>query len=118
MFLKKSDYNLPWALGRDTSGEWNRMKPHKYIVRLGSKEKQGLREIVGSGKSEARLVERARILLWAHDGVTIDETARRLGCHREKAIFWRKRYLERRREGIPTCLSDLPRSGRPPVFSP
>jgi len=94
------------------------MKPHKYIVRLGRKEKQGLREIVASGKNEARLVERARIVLWAHDGVTIDETARRLGCHREKVIFWRKRYLERRREGTPSCLADLPRSGRPPVFSP
>jgi len=94
------------------------MKPHKYIVRLGSKEKQSLRQIVGSGKSEARLVERARILLWAHEGVTIAETARRLGCHREKVIFWRQRYLERRREGFPNCLQDLPRSGRPRVFSP
>jgi transposase-like protein len=94
------------------------MKPHKYVIRLGSKEKQLLREVVGRGKSEARLVERARILLWAHVGVTIDETARHLDCHREKVIFWRKRYLERRREGIPTCLQDLPRSGRPPVFSP
>ena len=94
------------------------MKPHKYIVRLGSKEKQSLRQIVGSGKSEARLVERARILLWAHEGVTIDETARRLGGHRETVIFWRQRYLARRREGLPDCLHDLPRSGRPRVFSP
>lgn len=94
------------------------MKPHKYVIRLSSKEKQGLRQLVGRGKSEARLVERARIVLWAQDGVTIDETARRLGCHREKVIFWRKRYLERRREGIPAGLVDLPRSGRPPVFSP
>lgn len=94
------------------------MKPYQYVIRLGSKEKQQLREIVGSGKTEARLVERARILLWAHDGVTIDETARRLGCHRDTVIFWRRRYLERRRAGIPDCLQDLPRSGRPPVFSP
>ena len=93
------------------------MKPHKYVIRLGSKEKQRLREIVGHGTTEARLVERARILLWAHDGVTIEETARRLGCHRETVIFWRRRYLERRRDGLPSCLQDLPRSGRPPVFS-
>ena len=35
------------------------MKPHKYVIRLGSKEKQALREIARSGKTEARLVERA-----------------------------------------------------------
>lgn len=94
------------------------MKPHKYVIRLGSKEKQALREIAKSGKTEARLVERARILLWAHDGVTIDNTAQRLGCHRETVIFWRRRYVEHRREGVPNCLKDLPRSGRPRVFSP
>lgn len=94
------------------------MKPYKYVIRLGSKDKQLLRQLIGSGKTEARLVERARILLWAHDGVTIAETARRLGCHREKVIFWRQRYLERRRDGVPECLTDLPRAGRPRVFSP
>ena len=93
------------------------MKPHKYVIRLGSKENRRC-AIAQSGKTEARLVERARILLWAHDGVTIDNTAQRLGCHRETVIFWRRRYLERRREGIPDCLNDLPRSGRPRVFSP
>jgi hypothetical protein len=94
------------------------MKPHKYVIRLGSKEKQALREIVRRGKTEARLVERARILLWAHDRVTIDHTAQWLGCHRETVIFWRRRYVERRRDGVPDCLKDLPPSGRPRVFSP
>ena len=94
------------------------MKPHKYVIRLGSKEKQALREIAKSGKTEARLVERAWILLWAHDGVTIDNTAQWLGCHRDTVIFWRRRYVEHRREGLPNCLKDLPRSGRPRVFSP
>jgi len=115
--------NKPTIILLDTKHEalrWGKtdMKPHKYIVRLSSKEKRQLCTIARNGKSETRLVDRTRILLWAHDGVTIDETAQRLGCHREKVIFWRKRFLERRKDGVPACLQDLPRPGRPPVFSP
>jgi transposase-like protein len=56
--------------------------------------------------------------LWADDKVTIDESARRLDVHRETILYWRGRFLERRKAGIPECLQDLPRSGRPPAFSP
>jgi len=93
-------------------------KPEKYVIRLSGKEKQILRRLVRAGKTERREADRARIILWADKGVTLDETARRLDCHRQTALYWRKRFLEARHLGIPECLQDKPRSGRPPVYSP
>ncbi len=94
------------------------MKVHKYVIALSDEERRTLQTIVRSGKTERRIADRARIVLWADAGVTIDESAQRLGCHRETVIYWRKRFVERRPEGAPDCLRDLPRSGRPPTFSP
>jgi hypothetical protein len=96
------------------------MPPYKYNVRLTSTEKRALRRLKRQAKTEARLADRARILLWAHAGVTVAETARRLECGREKVIFWRHRFLEGRSAKIPVLerLRDQPRSGRPASFSP
>jgi len=94
------------------------MKPHKYVIKLTSEERQTLQSLIRSGKTESRITERAKIILWADQGLTIDTTADRLGCHRETVLYWRRRFLERRTAGIPACLQDLPRSGRPPSFSP
>ena len=96
------------------------MQPHKYVVRLTSKERQELRRLKRQAKTEARLADRARILLWAHDGVTIEATAARLDCGRDKVIFWRCRFLEGRAAHLPILdrLRDRPRSGRPASFSP
>ncbi len=96
------------------------MQPHKYIVRLTSKERQELRRLKRRAKTEVRLADRARILLWAHDGVTIAATAARLDCGRDKVIFWRRRFLEGHAARLPVIerLRDQPRSGRPASFSP
>lgn len=96
------------------------MPPYKYSIRLTSTEKRALRRLKRQAKTEARLADRARILLWAHAGVTVVETARRLECGREKVIFWRHRFLEGRSAKIPVLerLRDQPRSGRPASFSP
>jgi hypothetical protein len=95
------------------------MPPFKYYIRLTNKEKAALRQL-RRAKTEVRLADRARILLWAHDGVTIDETAHRLECGREKVILWRRRFLEGRAAKRPVLerLRDQPRSGRPASFSP
>ena len=96
------------------------MPPYKYYIRLTGKEKRELRQLKRHATTEARYADRARILLWAHDGVTLEETARRLECGREKVIFWRRRFLEGRAAKIPIRerLRDQPRSGRPASFSP
>ncbi len=96
------------------------MQPHKYVIELTGKEKRELRTLKRNGKAEARLRDRARIILWAHDHVTAEATAERLECGREKVFFWRRRFLEGRAAQQPVMdrLRDQPRPGRPPVFSP
>jgi transposase-like protein len=94
------------------------IKVHKYVIELTDEERNSLRRLVRSGDTKRRIADRARIVLWADEKVTIDESAQRLGVHRETILYWRERFLVRRLEGIPECLQDLPRSGRPPVFSP
>lgn len=97
------------------------MQPFKYVIRLTGKEKRDLRALTRKGKTEARLADRARIILWAdRNRVTIEATALRLECGRDKVIFWRRRFLEGRQAKQPVVerLRDQPRSGRPPTFSP
>lgn len=59
-------------------------------------------------------VVRAKIALMAADGLANREIAVRLDTSRQVVHRWRKRFFERRLDG----LDDEPRSGRPPVFSP
>ena len=94
-------------------------KPYKYIVKLTDTERQTLEELVRCGKTERRLADRARMILWAAEGVTIGETQRRLGCSEQIVLNWRRDYLARRdQEGPINALKDRPRPGRPPVVSP
>ena len=95
------------------------MQPFKYVIRLTGKEKRDLRALKRKGKTEARLADRARLILWAHQGIPIEETACRLDCGRDKVIFWRRRFLEGRAAKLPVLqrLHDRPRSGRPAVFT-
>jgi transposase len=59
-------------------------------------------------------VVRARIVLYAADGLGNDEIATRLDTPRQVVSKWRKRFFEHRLAG----LTDLPRGGRPPTFPP
>jgi hypothetical protein len=94
-------------------------KPYKYIISLTETERQELKALVSCGKTERRLADRARMILWADEGVTIAETTRRLECSEQIVLNWRRDYLARRdSEGPIAALEDRPRSGRPPIFSP
>lgn len=96
------------------------MKPHKYFIRLSGKEKQELRQLKRAGKTERRLADRARIILWTAEWVGVDEIARRLECHRQTVINQRRRYRQQRQQGVSVreALQDRARSGRPSKFSP
>ena len=64
-------------------------------------------------------MERARIILWADEGMTIAASQSRLGCSEQIVVNWRRDFLARRAsEGPVKALKDRPRSGRPPLFSP
>jgi transposase len=58
----------------------------------------------------ARLVERARIVLYASEGKQDSEIAEQLAIPRQKAARWRKRFLEL---GVAGLVKDAPRAGRP-----
>ena len=61
-----------------------------------------------------RLVQRARIIQMAADGVLSQDIARGLGISRPTVQLWRERFLALRLEGVET---DAPRPGRIPSTS-
>jgi len=80
------------------------------VLRVGDEPK--LTALVRSSTVEAGLVQRARIVLLAAEGLPNAEIARRLGVTRPTVIAWRHRYLA----GGVSALGDLERSGRPLVI--
>jgi transposase len=96
------------------------MQPHKYHIDLNGQEKQALRQLKRNGKTERRLADRARIILWTADWVAVDDISARLDLHRSTVIFWRQRFVEDQQQGRPVVerLRDRPRSGRPAQFTP
>ena len=69
-----------------------------------------LRHWSGATQAPAAVVQRAKLLLLAAEGVANTEIAERLGVSRPTVIAWRKRYA---REGLTGQLADRPRRGRP-----
>ena len=59
-------------------------------------------------------VQRAKIILFAAEGLSNDEIARRLDTRREVVSMWRKRFFQQRLLG----LEERARPGRPRVFPP
>jgi transposase len=64
--------------------------------------------------SPYRDVIRAKIVLYAAQGLGNDEIAERLDTPRQVVSKWRKRFFEQGLAG----LEERPRQGRPGVFSP
>ncbi|WP_063628954.1 IS630 family transposase [Amycolatopsis taiwanensis] len=73
-------------------------------------DRERLRAVTRSTTASAGLVQRARIVLLAADGVSNTEIAVRTGSTRPTVLKWRDRY---ERAGI-GGLGDLPRPGRAP----
>jgi transposase len=81
-------------------------------IALTAAERATLAGWVRSGKTEHRLVERARIVLRAADGWASRAIAREVGCARGVVSRWRMRFAESRLAG----LADAPRSGKPRTY--
>jgi len=90
---------------------------YKYEIKLNGKEKQELRQAKKKGHKNARLVIRILIILLADQGKTIAATALSLSCCEQTVLNQRQRFLARRAEGVVDALQDLPRSGRPVVYT-
>ena len=80
-------------------------------IRIGDQDRVVLERVVRAGTSEARMVERARIVLAAGEGWSAAEIARRVGCSTNTAQKWRARF---ERDGF-VGLRDRPRPGKPLV---
>lgn len=89
-----------------------RMSPYQIV--LGDEEKKKLEDRATSYTLSYRDVVRARIVLYAAQGMENKEIAKRLDTRREIVSKWRKRFFE---EGLPG-IEERPRGGRSAMFSP
>ena len=90
-----------------------RIFPAVQIV-LSVAERQRLKTLAGSRKSEARMRERARIVLLAASGLASRAIARELGCTPGTVSKWRVRYARDRMAG----LSETGKRGAEPTYGP
>lgn len=78
-------------------------------INLTEQEQNTLQQWLRAGTAEQRAVERARIILLAHQGWPTIEIAQELQTRPARISKWRQRFARDRLEG----LQDRPRSGKP-----
>jgi transposase len=82
------------------------------VVNLTEDERATLREWTRKGKSESRLVERARVILLADEGRTNQQIADQLNTRTARVSKWRQRFAAHRLAG----LQDAARPGKPAKY--
>jgi DNA-directed RNA polymerase specialized sigma24 family protein len=85
-----------------------------FRIDLAAEDEAVLEALARRYTSPYRDVIRAKIVLYAAQGLRNDEIAQRLDTPRQVVSKWRKRFFEQGMAG----LEELPREGRPGVFSP
>lgn len=83
-------------------------------VDLNPEQRQALEQMARARSLPARLVERARIVLAAADGMENQQIARRMNMTPKKVARWRSRFLA---GGIAALKKDAPRPGRTPTIT-
>ena len=81
----------------------------KYVVDLNDQEREHLLEVTRHGKSSARKIKRAHMLLKADQGLSDEQIAQAVDTSRATVLRTRKRFVE---EGL-EALNERPRSGQP-----
>src|SRR5258708_10273925 len=74
--------------------------PEATAINLSTEERAELEGLARSTKTEHRLRQRARIVLFAADGMASRAVGRRVGCTTGTASKWRVRYSDRRLAGL------------------
>ncbi len=85
-----------------------------FTIKLSKEERARLLTLARRYTSPYRDVIRAKIVLYAADGLQNDQIAARVDTPRQIVSKWRKRYFEQGFSG----LLEQPRRGRPARFSP
>ena len=88
------------------------MRQPPAIIRLTDDERGTLEQWTRRGRSEHRLVERAKIILLVHQGRTNQYIADALKTRTARVSKWRQRFGAKRLAG----LSDAGRSGKPATY--
>jgi transposase len=88
--------------------------PQATVIALTIEERKALEALAGSRKSEARMRDRARIVLLAASGAGSRAIAREVGCTPGTASKWRVRYAGQRMAG----LSETGDRGAEPRYGP
>ncbi|MGO9892243.1 MAG: helix-turn-helix domain-containing protein [Solirubrobacteraceae bacterium] len=89
-------------------------RPARHRIELSEEERRELTRRARAEKLPFQDVQRARIVLYAADGLHDTEIAVRLDTTAGIVGKWRKRFFTERLEG----LKDKPRAGRPRRFPP
>ena len=89
------------------------MRQPTAIIRLSEEETKTLQDWSRRGKSEQRLVERARIILLAGEGRTNEQIAKALKTRTARVSKWRQRFGAKRLAG----LGDAERCGKPAKYN-
>ena len=79
---------------------------------LTDEERDVLSQWYASAEQQHRLVERARVILLANEGLSTREIARRLQTRPARVSKWRQRFARKRLAG----LSDAQRTGKPKTY--
>lgn len=82
----------------------------KYVVDLNDQEREHLLEVTRHGRSSARKIKRAHILLKAVQDLSDKQIAQTVDTSTNTVFRTRKRFVE---EGL-DALNERPRSGQPP----
>lgn len=85
-----------------------------FRIDLSDAERARLEATARKYTSSYRNVIRAKIVLYAAEGLENDEIAARLDTPRQIVSKWRKRFFRERLRG----LEERSRTGRPALFSP
>lgn len=88
------------------------MRKQKYPVKLSKSQRKQLLGVVRTGTRSARVINHARILLMAEQGLSTKQIAQTLSLSGMCVYTVRSRFQT---EGL-ACLSDRPRPGRPRIL--
>jgi hypothetical protein len=86
----------------------------RYVIELSVDERDELERRAREVTAPWRDVQRARMILYAAEGMADIEIAARLDCHPDSVSVRRRRFCAERLGG----LQDRPRTGRPRRFPP
>lgn len=87
---------------------------HTHTIQLSKEELSQIQSVIRRGTHKARVITRARILLWSHEGKSKAVIAPRLLVNMSTVQDVRDRFRE---GGLERALHDAPRSGQPPKLN-